>query len=147
MSITPTTPTTPFIASLIASPHFLRRVLWLDAAVGVATGLLQLLAPGFLAGLLGIPHDLLVWSGGALLAVAAFIAFVATRQFLPGELVWLVIGGNALWVIGCLALLMGGLTAPTLLGQAFVMVQAVTVGVLAELEFMGLRRQSEQQAW
>ncbi|WP_332778201.1 hypothetical protein [Polaromonas sp.] len=139
--------TTPLIASLIASPNFLRRVLWADAATGVATGLLQVLAPGFLAGLLGIPHDLLLWSGLALFAVAAFIAFVATRQFMPGELVWLVIGGNVLWVIGCLALLLGGLTAPTLLGQAFIVVQAVTVGVLAELEFFGLRRQGAQQAW
>lgn len=135
------------IASLIASPGFLRRVLWVDAATCVATGLLQVLASGFLAGLLGIPHDLLLWSGGSLFVVAAIIAFVATRQFMPGELVWLVIGGNVLWVVGCLALLLGGLTAPTLLGQAFIVVQAVTVGVLVELEFFGLRQQGAQQAW
>ena len=34
-----------------------------------------------------------------------------------------------------------GFVAPTLLGYAFVIAQAIVVGVFAELQFIGLRRQ------
>lgn len=133
--------------SIFASPHFLRRILWLDAATGVATGALQLLLPGFLAGLLGLPEALLVASGWLLLVYVAGIAFIATRQFVHAELVWALIAANLLWVLGCLALLFGGLVTPTLLGQVFIAVQALAVGLLAELQWFGLRKSAAQPAW
>ena len=45
-----------------------------------------------------------------------------------------------LWVAGSVGLLLGGFVAPTVLGYAFVIFQAVVVGVFAELQVMGLRR-------
>jgi hypothetical protein len=45
-----------------------------------------------------------------------------------------------LWVAGSIGLLVSGWVAPTMLGTAFVTAQAVVVGVLAELQFVGLRR-------
>lgn len=39
-------------------PQFLRRVLWLDAATGAATGLLQVLLADPLAALLGLPGEM-----------------------------------------------------------------------------------------
>ncbi|MDW5443741.1 hypothetical protein [Polaromonas sp. SM01] len=133
--------------SIFASPRFLCRILWLDAATGVATGALQLLLPGFLAGLLGLPEGLLVASGWLLLVYVAGISFIATRQFVHAELVWVLIAANLLWVLGCLALLFGGLVTPTLLGQVFIAVQAVAVGLLAELQWFGLRKTAVQHAW
>lgn len=53
-----------------------------------------------------------------------------------------IIALNVLWVAGSIALLLGGQVAPTTLGYAFVIMQAVVVGVLAELQFIGLRRAS-----
>ncbi len=135
------------LPSLIASPHFLRRVLWLDAATGVATGLLQLLLADQLAVLLGLPVGLLVASGWAIFGYVALIAFIATRPFIPQALVWLLIAANAAWVLGCLALLFGGLATPTLMGQAFIAVQAVAVGVLMELQWLGVRKAAAQYAW
>jgi len=135
------------LSSLAASPRFLHRVLWLDAATGVATGLLQLLLADQLAVLLGLPVGLLVASGWALFAYVALIAFIATRQFIPRPLVWLLIAANAAWVLGCLALLFGGLAAPTLAGKAFIAVQAVAVGLLAELQWFGVRKAAAQPAW
>ncbi len=134
--------TTGVLSSLIASPHFLRRVLWVDAATGLATGVLQLLLPGFLAGLLGLPEALLLEAGWAMLAFAAGIAFLATRQFVPLTGVGVLIGANLLWVVGCLALLFGDLVKPTIAGTVFIAVQAATVAVLAELEWVGLRKAS-----
>ena len=136
-----------YLSSLAASPRFLHRVLWLDAATGVATGLLQVLLAAYLAPLLGLPEALLVVSGWALFGYVALIVFIATRQFVPQALVWLLIGANGLWVLGCVALLFGGLAAPTLMGKGFVAVQAVAVGLLAELQWFGLRKAAAQPAW
>lgn len=134
-------------SSLSASPQFLRRVLWLDAATGAATGALQLLLTGLLASLLGLPETLLVASGWAIFGYVALISFIATRQFVPAPLVWLLIGANFLWVQGCLALLLGDLVTPTLAGKAFIAVQAVAVGLLAELQWVGLRKAAAQPGW
>lgn len=135
------------LSSLAASPHFLRRVLWLDAATGVAAGLVQVVLAAYLAPLLGLPEQLLLVSGWALFGYVAVICLTATRPVLPSALVWLLIGANAAWVLGCLALLFGGLAKPTLLGQAFIAVQAVAVGLLLELQWLGLRKSERPYAW
>ncbi|MGQ2979391.1 MAG: hypothetical protein ACT6Q9_06805 [Polaromonas sp.] len=135
------------LSSLATSPLFLRRVLWLDAATGVATGLLQVLLAAWLAPLLGLPETLLEVSGWALFGYVALIAFIAKRPFIPQALVWLLIAANGVWVLGCLALLFGGLVTPTLLGQGFIAVQALAVGLLMELQWFGVRRAPAQPAW
>ena len=61
-------------------------------------------------------------------------------MFSPRAGVWAVIVLNVVWVANSLLLLASGWVAPALLGYAFVMGQAVVVAVLAELEFIGLRR-------
>lgn len=47
---------------------------------------------------------------------------------------------NVLWAADCLILLASGWVAPTGLGIAFVLVQAVTVLAFADLQYLGLRR-------
>jgi hypothetical protein len=47
---------------------------------------------------------------------------------------------NVLWVAASIGLLLSGWVAPTLLGYAFVIAQAVVVGAFAELQIIGLRR-------
>ncbi len=135
------------LSSLATSPLFLRRVLWLDAATGGVTGLMQVLLAKQLSELLGLPVGLLVASGWAIFGYVALIALIATRQPIPQALVWLLIVANGLWVLGCLALLFGGLVAPTLMGQAFIAVQALAVGLLAELQWFGVRKAPAQPAW
>ncbi|MDI1237638.1 MAG: hypothetical protein PSV26_09180 [Polaromonas sp.] len=134
-------------SSLTASPRFLRSVLWLDAATGAATGALQLLLTGWLAALLGLPETLLVASGWAILGYVALICFIATRQWMLAGLVWLLIGANLLWVAACLALLLGDVVTPTLTGKAFIAIQAVAVGLLAEMQWVGLRKAAAQPGW
>lgn len=124
----------------IQSPHFLRRVLLADAFTCVGTGLLMVLGVRTLEPLLGLPAMLLQSAGLILLPIAGFIAYVGTRPHVPRSLVWVVIAGNALWVVASVVLLVSGWVAPTTLGQAFIVVQAVAVAVLAELEYSGVRR-------
>lgn len=119
---------------------FLRRVLALDAVASGAMGLgLAAFAP-LLADWLGLPIDLLRESGLLLLPWAAVVGFLASRQEPSRLAVWAVVAINALWVIDSIALLLTGWVEPTTLGYAFVIAQAVVVGVFAELQFVGLRR-------
>jgi len=87
--------------------------------------------------MLGLPAALLFYAGLALLPIAAFMAWVATREQPPLAGVWLVILGNAGWVAGSVALLF--LVSPTALGYAFVIGQAAIVAGLAELEYVSTR--------
>lgn len=135
------------LSSFFASPHFLRRVLWADAASGVATGLLQFEFADALAPLLGLPANLLLWSSYALGVFVLGITWIATRKTIPAGAVWLLIGANALWVVACLGLLASSLVAPTLFGVSFLITQAVTVGVLVELEWIGVRKILPEPAW
>lgn len=110
----------------------LRAVLVLDAATCLLMGVLLVAAAGPLAALLGLPQALLFWAGIVLFPSAALMAATAvTRRPLPG-LVWLVIVGNAAWVLASLGVLM--VFEPNALGIAFVLVQAVVVLVLLVLE-------------
>lgn len=78
---------------------------------------------------------------------AAVVAFVSTRSPLPRPLVWVLVMGNLVWAAACAGLLFSGQVAPTLLGTAYVVLQALTVAVLAELQFFGLRRATPRPAW
>ena len=138
---------TSALSSFFESPNFLRRVLWADAASGVGTALLQCEFADVLAPMLGLPANLLLWSGAALGAFVLFIAWIASRRTIPAGPVWVLIALNTLWVLGCVGLLAAGLVAPTTLGTTFLIVQAVAVGVLVELEWIGVRKIQPTHAW
>jgi hypothetical protein len=59
---------------------------------------------------------------------------------MPKVLVIIVIAGNAAWTLASIALLFSGAVTPNLLGEIFIAAQAVAVGALAELQYIGLRR-------
>lgn len=50
-------------------------------------------------------------------------------------------------MLGCLALLPGDLVMLTLAGQAFIDILVVTVGLPAELQWVGLRKAVAQPGW
>lgn len=126
--------------SLQNNSSFLRRVLLADAAVSGASGLLMMLGAGLAEAPLGLPAGLLRYSGLGLLPFAAFVAYLASRESLPRPAVWAVIACNALWVVDSVLLLLSGWVEPTGLGYAFVIAQALVVAMLAEMQYLGLRR-------
>lgn len=127
------------IASL-TSPAGLRRVLWADALSGSGTAVLHLALAGSLSALLGLPGPLLSASGILLLLYVALAGTLALQATPSRALLGALVIGNFAWVVACLALLFGGWVAPTMLGEAYLVVQAVAVLVLAELQWMALRR-------
>jgi hypothetical protein len=134
------TTNTSTLSPLTETGTFLRTVLLADALVSGATGLLMTVGAGVLEPILQVPATLLRGAGLALVPYAGFVAMLARRDVLPRAGVWAVIACNVLWAIDCVALLLTGWIDPTLLGVAFVLVQAVVVAAFAELQVVGLRR-------
>ena len=117
----------------------LRYALLADAIASGATGLLLIAGAGLLEGLLGLPAALMREAGLVLVPYVAFVAWVGTREAISRPAVQAIIAMNLLWVVGSAVVLFAFVT-PNLLGYAFVIAQAIVVGVFAELQIIGLRR-------
>jgi hypothetical protein len=124
----------------ISVTPFLRNVLNIDALVSGAAALAMIVGAPFIAPLTGLPSALLVGAGLVLVPWVALLVILARRQTLARLTMIDVIAVNALWVAASFGLLASGYIAPNWLGVAFVSAQAITVAILAELQFVGMRR-------
>lgn len=123
---------------------FLRRALQVDAVFSGASALLLVFGAGLLAPLLNLPEVFLRETGLVLVVYAALVGFLGTRSLMSKMAVWAVIVVNAVWAIDSIILLASGWVSPNMLGQAFVVMQAIVVGVFAELQFIGLRKSASE---
>jgi predicted membrane protein len=121
---------------------FLRRVLLADAVLSLPSGAAMALGGGLLAPWLGLPTWLLVPGGGALVAYAVLLYWMARRPSVPRVALQAFIGFNLVWAIDCVAIAAGVGFSPTPLGLAFLGMHVAAGLVFAELQFMGLRRES-----
>ena len=121
----------------------LRFALIADAVASGATGLMMIAGADLLTGLLGLPVPLMREAGLVLVPYVALVAYVGTRANIPHGAVKAIIALNVAWVAGSVGLLVSGFVAPTALGYAFVIFQAIVVGVFAELQLIGLRREAQ----
>ena len=127
------------MSSFHPSP-FLRNALMVDAAASGATAFLLIAGAGILDQWLGLPTALLRGAGLVLLPYVAYVVFLGTRHHINAASVWAVIAANAAWTVASFLVLASGWVAPTALGYAFVIGQALVVAALGELQYMGLRR-------
>jgi hypothetical protein len=137
---------TRLVTSFTAPSQLLRKALLADAVLSGLTGLLLALAAAPLAGPLGLPVGLLRWSGIILIPFAAGVAALRLQERLQRPFVFAVVACNVLWAVDSVLLLLIGWIEPTALGEVFVIGQAIAVAVLAELEFVGLRRSTLVEA-
>ena len=93
-----------------------------------------------LQGLLGLPVELLALAGGALFPYAAYLVWLASRHVVPRAALWLPIVLNLGWALECAWVAWAGRSDLTVLGEAFVAANVVTVLLFAALEYVGLRR-------
>jgi hypothetical protein len=133
-------------ATMIHPSLLLRRAIQADALVSGAMALLLSIAAPSLARLFSLPEPLLRETGLFLICYVAMLGWLATRPSMPKLLVWVIIAGNALWTLGSIALLVSGAVSPNLFGIVFVAIQAIAVGVFAELQYLGLRRSGARLA-
>jgi hypothetical protein len=119
---------------------FLKKVLLIDLLASGATTLMLLAAAGWLADPLGLQASFLRGTGFVLVPWVAFLAWIIWQQRVPNFVIWLVIATNTVWVIDSIALMFTGWVSPSALGVAFIITQAVAVGIFAELQFIAMRR-------
>jgi hypothetical protein len=116
----------------------LTQVLRLDAVVSGLFGLLLLALGWAIDELLGVSVALTTAVGAFLVVWAAYVAALAWRRTISPGGVRVVAAVNVAWV---LASIVFAVTADlTGIGIAFVIAQAVVVGLFAELQITGLRR-------
>jgi hypothetical protein len=127
---------------MIHPSPFLRRAILADAIFSGVSAVLLTFGSGELAPWLNLPEALLRETGLFLIAYAALVGWLGTRQSMPKAPVVIVIAGNAAWTVASIALLFSGAVTPNLLGEAFVAIQAVAVGAFAELQYIGPRKSS-----
>ena len=125
---------------MIYPSSFLSRALLADAIFSGTAAVGLTLGAGVLAPVLNLPEALLRETGLFLIAYTALVGWLATRSSVMKALVLFVIVGNAAWTLGSIALLFSGAVAPNLLGQVFIVAQAIATGVFAELQYVGLRK-------
>jgi hypothetical protein len=123
-----------------SSSSFLRRVLMADGAISGAAGLIMFAGAGPLEGLLGVPSALLRYAGLSLFPWVAYVLVLATRARMPRGQVWSVIVLNSAWVVGSILLLVDGPIAPNAFGYTFILTQALAVAIIADLQYLGLRK-------
>ena len=124
----------------------LRNALLADAVLSGATGLTLALAAGPLSPLLGLSVGLLRESGVFILPFAALAGWMRFRDRLARTSVFVLVVANALWALDSVLVLLLGWIEPTVLGEVFVVGQAAIVAVIAELQFVGLRRSTFVEA-
>jgi hypothetical protein len=120
--------------------NFLRYVLWADAISCLVCGILQVTLAGPLSSYFGLSQDLLMGTGVFLLVYGAVVAFLATRTQVPIAILGLLIVGNIMWGVLAAAILLGGDARITLLGKGYVTAQALTVLILAQMQFFSVRQ-------
>ena len=125
---------------MISPSQFLRRALLADAIFSGVSAAGLTFGAGAFASLLNLPEALLLETGLFLIAYTILVGWLGTRHAVPRALVVLVVAGNAAWTLASIALLFSGAVSPNLLGEIAVVAQAIATGVLAELQYIGLRR-------
>ncbi len=122
----------------------LNKILGFDALTCALMGAVLTFASASLATLLALPQELLFYAGCLLFPIAAFMAVLALQAQPWAAGVWLVVLGNAGWVVASLAVLI--IAAPNALGIGFLLIQAVVVAVLAFAEFKAVARRASVAA-
>lgn len=111
----------------------------IDAITCAGFGALVAGAAGLLEDLLGLPTNLLRGIGIALVPWVAMLVAIARRAAIERGTVLAVVAVNLAWIAGSAILLIGRREDITALGTAFVIVQALVVGLLAVLQTRSVR--------
>jgi hypothetical protein len=118
----------------------LRRAIVGDAVITGAMAVLLVAAAAFLGPMLNLNETFLRETGIFLIVYALLVGFLGSRELMPKIAVCLVIAANVLWTVDSIVLPFTGWVQPNMLGQAFIVAQALAVAIIAELQFIGLKR-------
>ena len=126
--------------SRLTMTPFLRNVLRVDAVLSGLTALALIADAEPLAAWTGLPSAVMTVLGVALLPWTALLAWLAARPVVASAAVGAVLALNFVWVLDCTMAAFGAFGSPLGLGVAMLVVQAVGTCVIAELEWMAMKR-------
>ncbi|MFI1240870.1 hypothetical protein [Nocardia salmonicida] len=136
-----TTTTPSRLSALFASGENLLRVsLRLDAVVTTVNGIAYLALAQPLERLLGLDAGVSLAIGAFLTAYGLAVALVGRSSPVNRAAASVVAIGNTAWVVVSLAALSTGVLGLTTVGAVWAVMQSVTVGGFAALQYLGLRR-------
>ncbi|MGV9823702.1 hypothetical protein [Nocardia xishanensis] len=137
-----TTTTAPGYLSTLLAPgdKLLRTSLRLDAVITGVNGLAYLALSGPLESLLGLDSRLGIPIGIFLTLYGIGVALVGATASINHAAARAVIGLNAAWVVVSLAALIEGALDLNAVGSVWTVMQAVTVGGFAAMQYLGLRK-------
>jgi hypothetical protein len=118
----------------------LRRALLTDATLAAISAFALVVAADPLGDLFSLPSAALRIAGVIFIPFAALAGWLGTRPRVHRTLVFVVIVLNALWAVDSVLILLTKWVETTPLGEMFVIGQALVIAVIAEVEFLGLRR-------
>lgn len=122
------------------SAGLLKKALLGNALFSIITGVLMIVAHDQVLAWLGIDHVSLVSLGGFLLAFAAFLIFITRIRAMPSWVIWSVIIGDILWVVGSVVLLLQHSAHFSGLGITIIIGVALVVADFAIFQTIGLKR-------
>ncbi|MFG2446286.1 hypothetical protein ACGFQG_25770 [Nocardia fluminea] len=129
------------LSALLASgENLLRLSLRLDAVVTTANGLAYLALAQPLERLLGLDAGVGLAIGAFLTAYGLAVAIVGRSTPVNRTAASAVVVGNTAWVVASLVALSTGALGLTTVGAVWALMQSVTVGGFAALQYLGLRR-------
>ena len=111
------------------------RLLWVDCTAGALVGIAVLLLHNLLSQWLGLPKDVLLFTGAANILYACYSFSLAVRQKRSHASILMLIIANAAWVPVCLYLAATHWSTAHLLGLSHLFLEALFVGSLALLEW------------
>lgn len=134
---------TTFNTQTANEANLLRGALRSNAIFSAVSGIVMVLGAGPMTTFLGIAEaGPLRLIGAGLFIWAAFAVYVAAQRPPSRGLVWLIIGGDLLWVVGSVLLIALDPLALTTGGKWLVALLADIVLLFAIVQFVGLRRLS-----
>ncbi|MGY0497831.1 hypothetical protein ACWZHB_04945 [Nocardia sp. FBN12] len=128
------------LSALFTSGESLLLALRLDAVVTTANGLAYLALAHPLERLLGLDAGVSIVIGAFLTAYGLAVAVVGRSAPVNRAAASAVAIGNAAWVVASLVALSTGALGLTTVGAVWAVMQSVTVGGFAALQYLGLRR-------
>lgn len=119
---------------------FARLALQLDAVATGLNGIAYLALATVLDSFFGVPTAVQYPVGAFLLLYAVGVLAIGTRKEISRTGLMAVIVANALWVVLSLVVVVSGALSPTGVGAVWIVLQSLTVGGFAVLQYIGLRR-------
>ncbi|MFF3032760.1 hypothetical protein ACFVS7_17355 [Streptomyces rubiginosohelvolus] len=119
---------------------FARLALKLDAVATGLNGIAYLALATVLDSFFGVPTAVQYPVGAFLLLYAVGVLAIGTRKEISRTGLMAVIVANMLWVVLSLVVVVSGALSPTGVGAVWIVLQSLTVGGFAVLQYIGLKR-------